>query len=79
MKRLIERQVIATWHTPEEKLPEDDRIVLITISSKGRLFDRDHELTTAKWFGGSTGWLILAHDCKEFTVHAWCDIEPYGG
>ena len=31
---MIERQVIVTWYTPEEKLPADDNFMVVTISGK---------------------------------------------
>ena len=40
----------------------------------------DHALALAEWYDDGFGW-GLTDDIKltEFTVHAWCDLEPYGG
>lgn len=32
---MVERQVIVTWYTPEEKLPEEDVFVVVTLSGTG--------------------------------------------
>jgi hypothetical protein len=75
---MIERQVIVTWYTPEEKLPPVGQFVIATISGKGEHITYDHSLTLAEWY--EDGWALTDDTkIKEFTVHAWCDLEPYGG
>ena len=76
---VIERQVIATWYTPQEKMPPEGDIVLVTISGKGKVTTYDHAFALASWFDDGDGWEL--EDCvmDEFTIHAWCDIEPYRG
>ena len=45
MSRLaIERQVITTWHTPEERMPEEHVFVVCTISLKAEHITYDHAL-----------------------------------
>ena len=80
MNKLTERQVIVTWYTPEEKLPEEGIFVVATVSGKGPNVTYDHTLMIAKWWG-EEGWEIsgLDFDTEEYVVHAWCDLEPYGG
>lgn len=80
-KMMIERQVITTWHTPEEKAPTDGEIVVVTISGTCRDAVYDHCLETAEYYRGE-GWYFqkkeLNHNA-DLTVHAWADLEPYGG
>ena len=77
----IERQVIVTWYTPEEKMPPQGKTVIITISGHGYNIDHDHVLGIAKW-QDDYGWVIYAPDVVVliwgYTVHAWCDLDPYG-
>ena len=82
MAKLIERQVITTWHRPEEKLPDDDCFVVATVSGKFGNVTYDHALLIANWMD-EDGWYFedpLAERFNEdVTVHAWADLEPYGG
>lgn len=79
---LVERQVITTWHTPEEKLPPEGNFVVVTISGNTRNVTFDHALMVAEWYDGE-GWCIDRYDFSlkgaNLTVHAWCDLEPYNG
>lgn len=77
---MVERQVIVTWYTPEEKLPEEDVFVVVTLSGTGPYTHYYHALMLASW-SADDGWDVegLDTDTTEFTVHAWCDLEPYGG
>ena len=72
--KVIERQAIVTWHTLEEKRPPEDDIVLVTISGT----NRDHCFALAS-YTDDEGWVLWSDDLEEFTVHAWCDLEPYKG
>lgn len=76
---MIEKQVIVTWHEPSEKLPPNDDFVAVTISGEGPNVTYDHALMIGSW--DEDGWLIegIDADTTEFVVHAWCDLEPYGG
>lgn len=77
---MIQKQVIVEWYTPEEKCPEEDIAVVCTISgedSKG-LQRWDHALQIMYW-GEESGWYNFEYDFDELTVHAWCDLEEYGG
>ena len=43
----------------------------------------DHAFVLAEWYADGDGWYfhdeILNQTRKEnITVHAWCDLEPYG-
>ena len=72
------RQDIIMWYTPEEKLPPIGQFVIATISGKGEHIRYDHSLTIAEWY--EDGWFLTDDTkIKEFTVHAWCDLKPYGG
>lgn len=78
----VERQVITTWYKPDEKLPEDGIIVVATISGKSRSIGFDHALVTAEYYSDE-GWCVDPFDFSLkgswITVHAWADLEPYGG
>lgn len=76
---MIERQVIATWYTPEEKMPPEFYTVLATISGKAENATYDHALALLEWADDGQGWLPVEAEFDELIVHAWCDIEPYGG
>ena len=81
MNGLIERQVIVTWYTPEEKLPPEYHSVVTSISGKIGKTRFDHALTTAMWADDGCGWIIEGYadyENADITVHAWADIEPYG-
>ena len=77
---MIERQVIVTWHTPAEKLPPVEEEVIVTISGNSKHTTYDHVFALAVW-EGEFGWALTDYQdiIDEFTVHAWCDLEPYGG
>ena len=87
MSIAIERQVIATWEDPSKKLPEEGMDVIVTVSGKrpSAVFgsvEYDHAFAIAQWWDDE-GWVFDNVDgdlvFDEFTVHAWCDLEPYGG
>lgn len=79
---MIERQVIVTWYSPQEKLPNDGDIVIATISGKSRNITFDHALVAAEYYKDE-GWCVedidftLKHAWLE--VHAWCDLQAYDG
>ena len=79
---LIERQVIATWYTPAEKLPPKEwDSCLLTISGEVGRTKFDHVFAIGG-YDPDEGWYLdgeLQEDIKDFTVHAWCDIDPYKG
>ena len=77
-KAAIERQVIVTWFTPEEKLPEEDVCVLATVTATAgnKRFIRT---VLPVFYCKSEGWYELDYGFSELTVHAWCDLEPYEG
>lgn len=80
MKAVIEKQVIVQWYTPEERLPEECTFVVVTYSGKARNVTYDHALGIADWADDGTGWDIEGvPPYAEVTVHAWADLEPYGG
>ena len=76
---MIERQLIVTWYKPDEKTPLTDTRVVVTVSGKARNIILDHALETATWFGDGLGWDLEGYPDAEFTVHAWADLDPYGG
>ena len=75
---MVERQVFVTWYTPEERLPKENTTVLVTVSGIGHNFSYSHAFALAEW-NEPDGWFLNDVELDEFTVHAWCDIEPYGG
>ena len=76
----IERQTIATWYTPEERMPEEGIFVVVTFSGKYKHTTYDHALGVANWFNDGCGWEVDGlPERAEFTIDAWCDLEPYGG
>ena len=76
---MIERQTIVTWYTPEEKLPNEGDITVVTISGKRGSVTYDHVFALAEWYNDGDGWNLTDIDMDEFTVHAWADLTPYGG
>lgn len=82
MSAATERQVIVTWYTPAEKLPEEGQCVPVTISGKTQNIAFDHALVMAEYYEGD-GWCIDPYDFglkgAWLKVHAWADLEPYGG
>lgn len=78
MKGITERQVIATWYTPEEKLPPEGMCVLVTVSGRDGNCSYNHTLQIASWMNDGLGWMVEGFsDDAQLTVHAWCDIDPY--
>jgi hypothetical protein len=76
---MTERQVIATWFTPEEKLPPEDWSCVVTYSGTDGNINYDHVLGIGNYWIND-GWCIEnLSDEAEFIVHAWSDIDPYGG
>ena len=79
---MIEKQVIVQWNKPTEKLPEDDCFVIVTASGKFGNVTYDHTFLVANWMA-EEGWFFLDPLAERFneevTVHAWADLEPYGG
>lgn len=81
---MIERQVITTWHTPAERLPEDDCFVIVTVSGKCDNVTYDHAFAIANYLeeDEDSWWFddpLLERFHDDITVHAWADLEPYGG
>jgi len=86
MSKAIERQVITTWHKPEEQMPEEHYFIVTTISLKTDTITYDHALCIANYANdgeGYNGWIfddpIANRYADKVTIHAWCDLEPYGG
>ena len=77
---MIEKQVIVTWYTPEEKLPPECVICAVTFSGKDGHSDYQHALGIASWMSDGHGWLVDGlSDDAQFKIEAWCDLEPLGG
>lgn len=73
------KQTTVTWYTPEEKMPPEYESVLVTISGSYENVILDHVLAIAEWVNDGCGWMIIGLPGKaEYTVHAWCDLDPYG-
>ena len=82
---MIERQVFVTWYTPEEKMPEEHYFVVATISLKADSVTYDHAFVIANYADdgeGYNGWIfddpIANRYADKVTIHAWCDLTPYG-
>lgn len=78
---MIEQQVIVTWET--KKPPKPDIIVPVTISLKADHVTYDHAMVMADWLEEDNGWFFYDDFAQRHhelvTVHAWADLEPYGG
>jgi len=80
---MIERQVIVTWFTPEEKLPEEGMLVVLSVSGHiGDNIELDHTLKIGSYYEDGLGWDFEGVDEErediDITVHAWADLSPYG-
>ena len=79
---MIERQVIVTWSTMPEQKPPEDVILPVTVSGRAGNVTYDHALALAEWCSDE-GWVFedetLDDNRDNMVVHAWADIEPYGG
>ncbi len=74
---VIERQVIVTWYTPEEKLPPDGLLVVVTASGRYKNVHYKNALAIGEYYAGD-GWYVDGK-CEGLTVSAWADLEAYGG
>ena len=78
----VERQVIASWYKPEEKLPPAEYdAILLTVSGRGNGVVYDHAFAIGG-YDPKSGWYLenlSGEILEEFAVNAWCDIEPYKG
>lgn len=80
------RQVIATWYTPEEKLPDDDGLYVVTFSgtTKDIAYSYSHALGVAmccyEYEDEDSAWWIQGlsiEDSFKMHVEAWCDLDVY--
>lgn len=76
---MIERQVIVTWYDPADKLPEEDLIVIATVSGSAQGIRLERTLIPICYGGSKEGWYSLDIELDDITVHGWCDLEPYKG
>lgn len=79
----VERQVIVQWNKPTEALPKDECFVIVTVSGKCDNVTYDHALAIANYLEDDGGWWfedqLLERFHDDAVVHAWADLEPYGG
>ena len=76
---IVERQVITTWNPPD-KYPKEGDVVVVTVSGKKNKYTTyDHAFALASWFDDGEGWMLEDIKMDEFTIHAWCDLDPYKG
>ncbi len=82
---MIEKQVIVTWFTPEEKLPPDEKMVIVTFTGRDGSILYDHALGMGIWCDNGDGWCIsgwiiegLSYSA-EYVINAWCDLKSYRG
>lgn len=76
---MIEMQVIVTWYDPADKLPEEDLIVIATVSGYAAGLRLERTLIPICYGGSKEGWYSLDIELDDITVHGWCDLEPYKG
>lgn len=76
---MIERQVIVTWYDPADKLPEEDMIVIATVSGSAAGLKFERTPLPICYGGSKGGWYSLYIQLDDVTVHGWCDLEPYKG
>lgn len=76
---MIERQVIVTWYDPAEKLPEEDIIVVATVTGSAAGLRLKRTLLNMCYGGEKEGWYSPDIQLDDVTVHGWCDLEPYKG
>lgn len=85
-KAAVKRQVIVTWYKPEEKLPEEDRLVIVTFSGSFASGFYAHTFGIARCAYSEfpdlpPAWEIegIPH-CESMNakIEAWADLEPYG-
>lgn len=78
---MIEKMVIVNWYEPDEKLPEEGVFTIVTFSGKAGSIRYEKTFGIAEWFNDGLGWTIhdIPEDAQDIVVHAWCDLEPYGG
>ncbi len=75
-KAAIERQVIVTWYTPEEKTPPEDCTVALSFSGTDKNRSYINALGTGMYWE-DIGWYIVGlSNAADFYVHKWCDLEP---
>lgn len=80
-KAAKKRQVIVTWYKPKKRLPPLDCCVVVSFSGHVPGHGYENALGIGEYYPDE-GWLIDGLTDEEsscMTVHAWCDIEPYGG
>ena len=80
---MVERQTIVTWFKPSEKRPPEHTDVVVCISFKGDRVTYDHAMVIGNWADDDDEWLfedpLANHYRYRAKVHAWADLEPYGG
>lgn len=77
-KKLVENQVIVQWHRPSQE-PKEGEIVVATVSYNVGSCHCDHVLEEVWWWKEIGYELADGDDVDNLVVHAWCDLEPYGG
>ena len=78
MKKPIENQVIVQWYRPSQE-PKEGEIVVATVSYNVGSCHCDHVLEKVWWWKDFGYELADGDDVDNLVVHAWCDLEPYGG
>lgn len=74
---MIERQVIVTWYTPEEKLPPEDIEMVCTINGEALGIKFENAIVLLSWHPDE-GWTSMEYFFSKLEVIAWCDLMPYG-
>ena len=77
-KAALLEQVIVQWHRPSQE-PKEGEIVVATVSYDVGSCHCDHVLDEV-WYWKDIGYeLSDGSEVDNLVVHAWCDLEPYGG
>lgn len=80
---MIERQVIVTWHRPEEKLPPEGVYVYVTFSGRRNHANYDHAPGVAAYWAEDNEWDLETFSgispMQDLKVHAWADLDVYKG
>ena len=79
MGMVKERQVIVTWTTPGERLPDPDMYVVVTVNAQAGGSSWENALMTGAYYDDTDEWEIVGlPEEADYEVVAWADLDPYG-
>ncbi len=70
---------VLRWWNPRQCKPKEGEIVVATVSYNVGSCHCDHVLEEVWWWKEIGYELTDGDDVDNLVVHAWCDLEPYGG